>query len=79
MAHFYGSIQGARGEATRLGHRSSGLTTKACSWQGAVSVRLYERDGTDYACVELTTHNGAGVNRELYNGPVSGSPVKVTP
>lgn len=73
MAHFYGTIQGSRGQASRLGGKASGLSTVAASWQGAVAVKLYEKDGTDFARVYLTTHNGAGTNRTLYDGPVSGA------
>lgn len=74
MAHFYGSIQGARGEATRLGHKSSGLTTVAASWAGAVRVTLShdERTGRDMAHVELAPWQGRGASRELYSGPVAG-------
>lgn len=72
MAHFYGILQGSRGEASRAGSKSSGLTTTAASWQGAVSVTLYERDGRDCACVQLRPWHGAGVSRVLYDGPVDG-------
>jgi hypothetical protein len=72
MAHFRGTIKGARGEASRLGHKSSGLHVTAASWQGAVSVQLYEREGVDYALVRLEPHHGAGVYVELYDGPVGG-------
>ncbi len=72
MAHFYGSIQGARGEATRLGSKDSGLITVAASWQGAVQVTLYHRDGVDHARVWLTPWYGEGVSQELYDGPVAG-------
>lgn len=41
MAHFYGTIRGQRGEASRLGGKASGLTTYAASWQGAVPGELY--------------------------------------
>jgi hypothetical protein len=72
MAHFYGELKGSRGEATRLGTKSSGLRTLAASWEGAVSVRLYEKFGVDWAVVSLTMHHGAGTRRTLYDGPVSG-------
>jgi hypothetical protein len=75
MAHFYGKVLGGRGEASRLGHKSSGLQVLAASWQGAVFVSLYVNDdGVDCARVCLTTHQGAGTHRELYDGPVSGAP-----
>ena len=66
MAQFWGTIKGARGEASRLGHKASGLDTYAASWQG------------DMAQVELTTHHGAGVHRSLYRGPVSGATCECT-
>lgn len=72
MAHFYGTIQGSRGEASRLGGKESGLRVYAASWSGAVGVRLYEKDGVDYANVYLTKHHGAGTEKSLYDGPVSG-------
>lgn len=72
MAHFYGTIQGSRGQASRLGTRGTGLTTYAASWEGAVRVYMYEKDGVDLVQVELVQHQGAGVNRLLYSGPVGG-------
>jgi hypothetical protein len=74
MAHFYACIKGRRGEASRLGSKASGLETRAPSWQGAVTVWLYDYDGVDMAEVCLDTHHGAGVKRVLYNGPVAGLP-----
>ena len=78
MAHFYGTIQGARGEASRLGHKSSGLTVKAASWQGAVLTVLSHVDGRDWATVYLTRHRGAGIgiDRTLYDGPIDGRKVR---
>ena len=73
MAHFRGTIQCRRGEASRLGSKDSGLHVTAASWEGAVGVNLYRENGVDMARVYLTTHNGAGTNRTLYNGPVSGA------
>ena len=72
MAHFYGSLQGARGEATRLGGKASGLRTKAASWEGAVSVRLYfdEQNDRDMCEVWLEPHEGRGVRKFIYHGPV---------
>jgi hypothetical protein len=72
MAYFYGTVKGHRGEASRIGNRKSGLETVAASWQGAVKVRLYERDGADYAEVRLTAWHGNGLDRALYDGPVRG-------
>ncbi len=75
MAHFRGTVSGGRTQASRLGHKSTGLEVTAASWQGAVSVCLWHdaSTNTDLAEVTLTRHvNGAGVVRDvvLYRGPI---------
>ena len=76
MAHFRGTLQGSRGPASRLGTKKSCLRVEAQSWQGKVTVYLYERDdGIDCARVYLDRHHGEGTCLALYDGPVSG-PVK---
>jgi hypothetical protein len=75
MAHFYGTVQGQRGRASRLGSKQSGLDVTAASWQGAVSVTLREVDGVDHATISLIQWNGAGTRRIIYDGPVSGAGV----
>ena len=74
MSHFYGSIKGNRGEATRAGTKKSGYVSKAASWEGAVQVRLFYHTGVeeDWAEVRLIPWHGAGKDIILYNGPVSG-------
>jgi hypothetical protein len=72
VAHFYGTVQGARGEASRLGNKASGLQAIAASYSGAVEVELQHRDGVDYARVCLRPWMGEGVDRVLFDGPVSG-------
>jgi hypothetical protein len=80
MAHFYGTIQGSRGQATRCGTKSSDLETVAASWEGSVHVRLVHNEvtGVDMATVWLAPWHGRGVERTLYHGPVSGAPFPVT-
>jgi hypothetical protein len=70
MAKFYGAVRGQRGEATRLGGKKSGIETIAASWQGAVKVELYDRDGKDFARVSLMPWHGHGTNAIIYDGPV---------
>lgn len=41
--------------------QDTGLQTIAASWQGAVKVRLYERDGIEHAPVEVTLGVGPPV------------------
>lgn len=78
MAHFYGTVRGSRGTASRLGTKSSGMETVAASYSGAVAVSLYERNGVTYARIRLTPWRGGGSLVELYDGPVDGSPVPVS-
>lgn len=74
MAHFYGTIQGSRGEASRLGGKNTGLQTTAASWHGAVRTVLYVDDkGRDCARVSLTPWQGRGISRDVFEGPVDGS------
>ena len=78
MAQFYGTVKGARGEASRLGHKSSGLTTVAASYYGAVQTELRHNDDTgqdEYRVVERPWR-GSGTNRVIcdwrpFNAPVS--------
>lgn len=41
MSHFYGETKGARGEATRCGHKSSGIRSRAASWDLGGTIRLW--------------------------------------
>lgn len=76
MAHFYGSVQGSRGQAHRAGGRASGLNVTAASWEGAVQVRLFfnEETNSDWCVVSLGRWHGRGSERVLYRGPVDGAP-----
>ena len=42
MAKFYGNLKGSRGEATRCGTGSSGLSVSARTWNGSLSIELSE-------------------------------------
>ena len=72
MARFRATIQGHRGEASRLGHKR--IEARVASWSGAVSVQLYEHEGQDWATADLVPHHNKGSYRKLYEGPVSGMP-----
>jgi hypothetical protein len=79
MSHFYGTLQGGRGRATRCGTKKSGLDTRAASWGGCISVDLYhdEKTGEDCFTVYQTQHpsNGAGIRETIAEG-VIGQPTK---
>lgn len=69
MARFYGTIQGARGPASRLGHPGSGLQVTAQSYQGDIVVGFSAVGDEDHVWIEVRDHsNRRGVC--LYNGPV---------
>lgn len=72
MAKFLGSVEGGRGEATRLGHKF--LRTTAASWHGAVDVQLTEdKNGNIIAHVSLKPWRGSGVHKDIWSGRVDGS------
>lgn len=67
MAHYYGTLTGSRGTATRLGTRASGLTVAARSWTGSVTVEMSEgHDGTRVA-IRVADGSATG-GRLLYGG-----------
>jgi len=78
MSHFYGTLQGSRGEATRCGTKKSRMETYCASWHGAVRCCAYVHKNEkgveeDWVRVELTPWQGRGSNRLLYDGPIDGS------
>jgi len=75
MAHFYGTLQGNRGQATRCGSKDSGVTTVCASWSGAVRCEAYQEERSDgvkedWVVVSMIPWHGAGANRVLYRGPI---------
>jgi hypothetical protein len=72
MAHFYGSVQGMRGRASRLGGKGSGMDTVCASHEGAIRVRAYwnEERKEDWVMISFITWQGAGENRTIYAGPI---------
>ena len=62
MARFYGSTQGERGQAHRLGHR--GMNVTAASWAGAISVELWtDSEGVERYRVARTAWKGHGSDK----------------
>ena len=55
MAHFYGEMQGSRGNTTRCGTKASGITAHVRGWDAGVRVTMEEQgDGRDCAFVDVT-------------------------
>jgi hypothetical protein len=46
MSHFYSSVFGGRGEATRCGHKTTGIEAMAKNWHGKVIIRGSHEAGT---------------------------------
>lgn len=71
MAHFRGTVKGGRGMASRLGHKTTGLSVTARSWSGEVRVNLYfdKKSGEDHARIDVYGRNGGHV-KTLYHGPI---------
>lgn len=72
MAHFYGTLQGARGQASRLGSKRSGLTVTAQTWHGSLTLTLWHDDETGQDMFTLQACEGSGRGgREVMSGKVS--------
>jgi hypothetical protein len=70
MSHFYGTLRGNRGEATRCGTQNSGMETWAASWSGAIRVVLWydgENKVNKYQVCEHPWH-GIGTTKLLAEG-----------
>jgi hypothetical protein len=71
VAHFRGVVRGARSEASRLGHKGTGVTVVAQSWEGEIAVELWhdEAKGCDRFAV-LLRPNGANGGVKLAGGSI---------
>jgi hypothetical protein len=69
MAHFRATIQGSRGEASRLGGMSSGITARVNGWSGGVRVEAAHEGDEDHFRIFATKGSGHG-NADGYIGEV---------
>ena len=71
MAHFRGTVKGGRGTASRLGHKTTGLSVTARSWSGEVRVHLYfdDKSKEDHARIDLYDRSGGHV-KTLYHDAI---------
>lgn len=71
MSHFYGTVSGSRGMATRMGSKTSGLRVNAAGWGGSINVQLQEDYGKDTYTVSLVPWQGSGgQSRVIAEGPL---------
>ena len=69
MARFRGTVQGGRGMAHRLGHRTTGLRLHANSWCGSIEVCMHVTP-FDEDWVTVYFRPNEGPVRTLYHGPL---------
>jgi len=84
MSHFYGTLQGNRGEATRCGTTGSGMTTYCAGWGGAIRTQAFCHDGIDmYKVFRTPWKNSGGGSILLSAGRLQadcgGKPDHITP
>lgn len=78
MSHFYATIDSTHAQATKCGTKSSGLTTHAAGWKGAIRVHVTHNasTGNDEFTVELVPWKGSGGTPEVLARGVLDSNVK---
>jgi hypothetical protein len=59
MARFYGTVQGGRGEVSRLGHASSGIRVSACSWRGRIETYIEAAGDDDIMHIRADSHSSS--------------------
>lgn len=64
MAQFRGTLQGNRGETSRLGSKKSGLKAQLNGWNIGCDIEIHHEDGVDKVKVYKTSGSN-GAQREL--------------
>jgi len=64
MSHFYSSIQGSKGEATRCGTKNSGVRGVVKGWNEGVYVEAIHHDLTDEDIFEIWINGGSNHTHE---------------
>lgn len=62
MSHFYGSMQGGRGRATRCGTKSSGMTAHIRGWDIGVRVEITHENVCGHMCDMIRVYKTDGSN-----------------
>lgn len=64
MAHFYADIQGGRGQATKIGHKSTGIAGHIRGWESGIQVKArydQEKDSNIFEVYQTGGSNGSGL------------------
>ena len=64
MAHYRAEIQGTRGEASRLGTKSSGISSHVAGWDIGASVRIHYDTEKKQNVLYISVNNGNGYQTE---------------
>ncbi len=57
MSHYYGSLQGGRGEVTRTGTKGSGIRATLKTACSKVRVSIVQSDGKDVVRMSVTSND----------------------
>ncbi len=60
MAHFYGTVKGSRGEASRLGGKESGMRVTCAGWNAGITSRACYHEGKDRDLFSADFDGGSG-------------------
>jgi len=59
MAHYRAEIKGGKGSASRLGHKTTGISSHTCGWESGIRVEgHYDEDLGDIFMVYQTSGSG---------------------
>ena len=72
MSHYYATVEGTRGPATRQGTKNSGIRAAAQTFDGSIIVRIDYDARNDEDVVTIGTGPGSttAMDRELWSGPL---------
>lgn len=70
MAEFMATAAGGRGEASRLGHKTTGARTTCNGWNAGVGVYAHDTDEGNRFHVEMNEGNGYNAGRTMSLGTV---------
>ncbi len=73
MARFRGTVQGARGEVSRLGTTTSGVMSSADGWNLGGTVEINEEEGSDVVEFTLTGGSNTRSNQRRFARFVEGT------
>lgn len=71
MSHYYGGVEGGSSEATRTGHRKTGLKTRAQTYRSQVKVAYdyaKDDDGTERDFITVSANDLNGKMTVLFHG-----------